>query len=201
MDEHYHSTFGAITESKHVFIGSGYKTMQADHLKIFELGFGTGLNALLTLHESLNDKKNIKYVGVEKYPLDKDILIKLNYSQLLPETKASCFDLLHECEWEIPCRITDNFILLKLQKDIRDLSIDMVFDLVYYDAFAPGKQPDMWSYDLLSSVSSLIRPGGVLVTYSAMGQLKRDLRKLGFKVENPAGPPGKRQITRAVKRS
>jgi len=175
--------------------------MQADHLKIFELGFGTGLNALLTLHESLNDKKNIKYVGVEKYPLDKDILIKLNYSQLLPETKASCFDLLHECEWEIPCRITDNFILLKLQKDIRDLSIDMVFDLVYYDAFAPGKQPDMWSYDLLSSVSSLIRPGGVLVTYSAMGQLKRDLRKLGFKVENPAGPPGKRQITRAVKRS
>ena len=199
LDEHYHSTFGAVRESKHVFIEAGYKSVACNPVKIFELGFGTGLNALLTLLESINDKRLVDYVSVEKYPLPESVYKKLNYSTLFPGNEGSYFDLLHECRWGIPCSISNNFSLLKIEHDLREADIEMIFDIVYYDAFAPDKQPEMWSYDVLSKVTSLIKPEGVFVTYSAKGQLKRDLRKLGFSVKNPEGPPGKRHITRAVK--
>ncbi|MEA1885972.1 MAG: tRNA (5-methylaminomethyl-2-thiouridine)(34)-methyltransferase MnmD [Bacteroidota bacterium] len=201
LDEYYHSTFGAVSESKHVFIESGYKSISCKTVKIFEMGFGTGLNALLTLLESLNDKREVDYVSLEKYPLNEDVYKKLNYSTLLQDNESTYFNLLHECPWEISCSITDNFRLLKIEKDLREIKFDMAFDIVYYDAFAPDKQPEMWSYDILSLVSSLTKAGGIFVTYSAKGQLKRDLKKLGFLVENLEGPTGKREITRAVKKS
>ncbi|MFO7852320.1 MAG: tRNA (5-methylaminomethyl-2-thiouridine)(34)-methyltransferase MnmD [Bacteroidota bacterium] len=201
MDEHYHSTFGAVSESRHVFIENGYKSISGRHVKIFEMGFGTGLNALLTLLESLNDKRRVDYVSVEKFPLEEKVYKKLNYTTFLKDHECTYYNLLHKCPWEEYCSITDNFRVLKIEKDLREIKFDMMFDLVYYDAFAPDKQPEMWTGDVLSIVSSLTKPGGIFVTYSAKGQLKRNLKKLGFMVENAEGPTGKREITRAVKKS
>jgi tRNA U34 5-methylaminomethyl-2-thiouridine-forming methyltransferase MnmC len=201
LDEHYHSTFGAVRESNHVFIESGYKSILCDPVRIFELGFGTGLNTFLTLLESMKDKRTVYYVSIEKHPLPDDIYKKLNYSTLFRGNIGSYYESIHECRWGIACKLTDNFILTKIEKDFLEMDTDMVFDIVYFDAFAPEKQPGMWSYSVLARVAALINPGGVFVTYSAKGQLRRDLRQLGFLVENPEGPPGKRQITRAVKKS
>ncbi len=201
LDEHYHSTFGAINESMHVFINEGYRSIYTDPVSVFEMGFGTGLNALLTLYESLKDKRQVHYVSVEKYPLSENIYKKLNYENFFPEYKQEYFKLLHECNWEESCRISDNFMLLKLETDFGNMTTDRLFDIVYYDAFAPGKQAEMWSFDMLTKAGSILKPGGVFVTYSAKGQLKRDLKNLGFSVEHRMGPAGKRQITRAVKNS
>ncbi|MBS0010325.1 MAG: tRNA (5-methylaminomethyl-2-thiouridine)(34)-methyltransferase MnmD [Bacteroidales bacterium] len=201
LDEHYHSTYGAVMESRHVFIEAGYKSSDADPVRIFEMGFGTGLNALLTLHESMKDKRKVEYVSVEKYPLDKQIYDRLNYKTLFPGRPGSCFDLLHESEWGVPCRINDNFSLLKIREDFREMAADRLFDVIYYDAFSPDRQAEMWSLDIMSKVAAMTAPGGIFVTYSARGQLKRDLEKLGFMVEHPVGPRGKRQITRALKKN
>lgn len=201
LDEHYHSTFGAVRESNHVFIESGYKSTACDPVRIFELGFGTGLNTFLTLLETIKDKRMVYYVSIEKHPLPADIYKKLNYNKLFRGNKGSYYDLIHECRWGIPCKITDNFSLMKIEKDFLEMDTDMVFDIVYFDAFAPEKQPGMWSYNVLERIAALIKPDGVFVTYSAKGQLRRDLKQLGFLVENPEGPPGKRQITQAVKKS
>jgi len=200
LDEHYHSTFGAINESLHVFINEGYKSIYADPVSVFEMGFGTGLNTLLTLYESLKDKRRVDYVSVEKYPLSENIYQKLNYDTFFPEHKKGYFKLLHQCPWEEECRISDNFMLLKIGTDFLNMTADRLFDIVYYDAFAPGKQAEMWSFNTISKAASMIKPGGVFVTYSAKGQLKRDLNNLGFNVEHRMGPAGKRQITRAVKK-
>ncbi len=201
MNEHYHSTFGAVRESSHVFIESGYKSTSCNPVRILEVGFGTGLNTFLTLLESMNDKRMVFYVGVEKYPLSSSIYKKLNYSTLFPVNKGSYFDIIHESNWGITCKITDNFSLLKLKRDFTNMDTRQAFDIIYYDAFAPEKQPEMWSYDVLSLVYSITKPGGIFVTYSAKGQMRRDLKQLGFKVENPEGPPGKKHITRAAKKS
>ena len=201
LNEHYHSTFGALRESNHVFIEYGYKSTSCNPVRILEVGFGTGLNTFLTLLESLNDKRMVFYVGVEKYPLPSSIYKKLNYRTLFPVNKGSYFDIIHEGNWGITCRITDNFSLLKLKKDFINMGTRLAFDIIYFDAFAPEKQPEMWSYDVLSLVSSITKPGGIFVTYSAKGQMRRDLKQLGFKVENPEGPPGKKHITRAAKKS
>jgi tRNA U34 5-methylaminomethyl-2-thiouridine-forming methyltransferase MnmC len=199
LDEYYHSAYGAVEESKHVFINNGYKKFPGNTIRIFELGFGTGLNVLLTLLESVKDKKRIEYLSIEKYPLDKEIIDQINYGQLFTEKGELYFSLIHEAEWDKPCFINDSFSLHKITGDIRDFTTDSFFDIVYYDAFAPGKQPEMWSFDLISKVCSLLSSGGIFITYSARGQLKRDLSKLGFDVEHPDGPRGKRQITRASK--
>lgn len=199
LNEHYHSVNGAIQESMHVFIETGYRAVSHDPVKILELGFGTGLNTLLTLYESFKDERKVEYISVEKFPLPDNIRKKLNYGRFFPGHQISFFDLMHDCEWENPCMLSDNFSLLKLNKDFREIDLNTRIDLVYFDAFAPEKQPELWTFDVLSAVCSLVNKGGVFVTYSAMGQLKRDLTKLGFEVENPPGPPGKRHITRAIK--
>jgi tRNA U34 5-methylaminomethyl-2-thiouridine-forming methyltransferase MnmC len=201
LDEHYHSTFGAIKESMHVFINEGYRSVDTNPLAVFEMGFGTGLNALLTLYESMKDGRQVDYLSVEKHPLGKDIYKQLNYEDFFAENKKSYFSLLHECRWGEKCQISDNFCIRKLEADFSDMHTDRLFDIVYYDAFAPGKQAEMWSLDVLSKAASLLKPGGVFVTYSAKGQLKRDLVSLGFSVEHRPGPAGKRHISRAVKKS
>ncbi|MFP4488725.1 MAG: tRNA (5-methylaminomethyl-2-thiouridine)(34)-methyltransferase MnmD [Bacteroidales bacterium] len=199
LNEHYHSVNGAIQESKHVFIEAGYNKTALNPLKVLELGFGTGLNTLLTLKESLKDGRHVEYITAEKFPLPENILKSLNYSRFFPAGQRSFFKLIHDCEWENTCMISNNFSLLKLKKDFRDIKLNTSVDLVYFDAFAPERQPELWTFDVLSPVCSLINKGGVFVTYSARGQLKRDLTRLGFDVEHLPGPPGKRHITRAVK--
>jgi len=200
LDEHYHSTFGAISESMHVFIGAGYRSSTLNPVSVFEMGFGTGLNALLTLYESMKDRRKVDYVSVEKYPLTENVYSKLNYQAFFPDKGQDYFSLLHECRWEEACRISDNFNLLKIRADFSEILTGRVFDIVYYDAFSPGKQAELWSFDILSKAASLLKPGGIFLTYSAKGQLKRDLEKLGFTVEHRPGPAGKRHISRAVKK-
>ncbi len=199
LEEHYHSVYGAINESEHIFIRGGLLNSTAEPLRIFEVGFGTGLNALLTLLHTEGTGRKIHYATIEKYPLGNDITSVLNYPDLSGDEGRRYFDAIHGAEWDKECSITNDFTLLKIRADLTDFIIEGPFDLIYFDAFGPGKQPCMWTpriFDLISAVSTR---GALFVTYSARGEVKRNLRRTGFSVELLPGPPGKRQFIRAVK--
>jgi len=200
MEEHYHSHFGAMTESEHIFINAGLRYCKGDKLRILEVGFGTGLNALLTAIEAGEDHKVIYYYSVEKYPLTPEVIASLNYGTLNGKSAAALFQSIHSATWNKPVTVTDFFTLEKVKGDMTTDDLPGVFDLVYYDAFGPDKQPEMWSDDIFYRIALAAHPGTVLVTYSAKGKLKRTLQANGFDVEHLPGPPGKRCITRAIKR-
>lgn len=200
LDEHYHSVHGAIQESEHVFINAGLRSCAGDSLKILEIGFGTGLNALLTALETEKSRRKIMYTSIEKYPLDIDMLNSLNYGKILGEESRRLFMDIHAAPWGDRIRITDHFTLEKTEGDLTEMEIPDSYDLVYFDAFGPGKQPEMWTRDVFSKISAATLPGAVFVTYSAKGDVKRNLRATGFEVRLLPGPPGKRQIIRAVKK-
>lgn len=201
MDEHYHSTHGAIQESRHVFIDAGLKSSEADTLTIFEVGFGTGLNALLTLHENQSLKKHIHYYSIEKYPLVKEEYSVLNYPLVLSKAFQHSFDQMHESPWNEPVQLHSNFTLTKIQADIKDLNFDNYphFDLIYFDAFAPNKQKGIWTQTTFNHLYQHANARAILVTYCAQGQVRRDLQEAGFTVERIPGPPGKREMLRARK--
>jgi len=203
LDETYHSMHGAIQESKHVFIDAGLNYWLGKHpnlpgVKILEFGFGTGLNALLT---SFNIDVSIKvdYHTLEKFPLTKEITQSLNYGEIL--NKSEVYAKMHNANWNESQSILPNFSIKKLETDFKDYISDETFDIIYFDAFAPSKQPELWTKSIFEHCYQFLNKGGVLVTYSAKGQLKRDLKSIGFEVEPLPGPPGKFEITRAVKRS
>ncbi|MDZ7740740.1 MAG: tRNA (5-methylaminomethyl-2-thiouridine)(34)-methyltransferase MnmD [Bacteroidota bacterium] len=201
MDEYYHSSHGAITESRHIFINAGLKQVHKDHVDIFEVGFGTGLNALLSFQYALEHGISINYQGIEKYPLPPGITDLLNYAEMLDFSGARIgFKKLHRSEWDREHRLHPLFHFTKIHAD----ALEHIYprnraDLIYFDAFAPDKQSEMWTREIFQKMFLLLRQGGSLLTYSAKGQLKRDLRTCGFRVESLAGPPGKREISRAVK--
>ena len=202
LNETYHSVHGAIQESVHVFIQSGlqYVLERSSSLpiSIFEVGFGTGLNALLTLQHLKGHAKAVNYTAIEHSPLGEEIWSKLNYASLL-NLEAEYNDL-HHSAWGRPRSLTANFNLLKLNTTLQQVALsNESVDLVYYDAFAPSKQPELWSLDVLTKIFEALKPGGVVVTYCAKGQLKRDLHGLGLVVETLAGPPGKKEMVRAHK--
>lgn len=199
LDEHYHSVHGAIQESELVYIKNGYRYCLSDPVKIFEVGFGTGLNALLTVLESNNDGRKVRYTSVEKYPLPEKIIKALNYGKLTGSYGNNVFRAIHEAKWDIPAVINENFILTKVRGDIINDPVDGNFDVVYFDAFGPEKQPDIWSRPVFEKINRIIDRSGILVTYSARGEVKRTLRELGFKVSVLPGPPGKRHVIRAIK--
>jgi tRNA U34 5-methylaminomethyl-2-thiouridine-forming methyltransferase MnmC len=199
LNEHYHSHFGAITESKHIFIDAGLASLSGDTVSILEVGFGTGLNALLTAIHAGEYKTRISYTTLEKYPLDPSIVRQLNYGLLAGRKGQQLFDAIHDAPWGTLVNITEWFSLNKTITDLTTEDPRGLFDLIYYDAFGPDKQPDMWTIEVMRKIAAVSRPGTVLVTYSAKGKLKRILRELGFKVTLLPGPPGKRVITRAVK--
>jgi len=208
MNEHYHSSHGAIAESKHIFVDAGFKAMRgkACSLTILEMGFGTGLNALMTFLEarkSGQEKGKIHYVAAEAFPVEKELWTQLDYPVRFSDGDAGdIFVKMHECPWDLPFFISDDFVLNKLKADFSDLEFkDGSFDLVYFDAFAPDLQPELWSEEIFKRVFNAMRPGGVLVTYSAKGSVKRALQMAGFVVEGLPGPKGKREITRAVRPS
>jgi tRNA U34 5-methylaminomethyl-2-thiouridine-forming methyltransferase MnmC len=201
MDEHYHSVHGAIQESKHVFIESGLKQTSKEELTIFEVGLGTGLNALLTLMEADKSQQKIHYIGVEKYPLQKEEYTTLNYSA---QTGFQCnptFMAFHEAAWGEKVKFTANFWLTKIKADLATLSFDTLplFDLVYFDAFAPNKQQGLWEQSIFEKIYLHCNAGALLVTYCAKGSVRRDLEGVGFRVERIPGPPGKREMIRAIK--
>ena len=199
LDEHYHSVHGAFQESEFIFMKNGYDTCNNDPVNILEIGFGTGLNALLTAYRSLAGKRKVFYTTLDKYPLDKEITEKLNHHIFAGPSGKELFDKIHEAEWGKMICISPAFSLLKIRCDLTKDAIGGSYDLVYFDAFGPDKQPEMWSGNILKKISDVIKPNGIFVTYSCKGEVKRNLREYGFKVTLVQGPPGKRHITRAIK--
>lgn len=199
LDEHYHSVFGAIQESEHIFIKNGLRQCSARPVRIFEAGFGTGLNAALTGIEAEKEGIIVNYTSIEKYPLDKATVSELNYGNLTGNRGEKLFDLIHSAPWGTMVKISDKFFLNKIHGDLITYPLEGSYDLIYFDAFGPLKQPEMWSEAVFSRISSVTEKDGILMTYSSRGEVKRTLRACGFRVTLIEGPPGKRQIIRAVK--
>ena len=199
MDEHYHSIHGALMESEFIYINSGLNFCTANPVRIFETGFGTGLNALLTAERCEVDGRDVMYTTIEKYPLPEKITDSLNYKDFVSQKGKKLFDQIHSCKWGIPQKITNHFTLNKLHDDMVTAEITGNFDLIYYDAFGPDKQPEMWTTKIFQKICRITATKGILVTYSVKGEFKRGLKANGFQVSLLPGPPGKRHILRAVK--
>ena len=209
LDEHYHSIHGAIQESKHVFIETGFRhflSQTNSAINILEIGFGTGLNALLTYMEAERLDKKINYTSLEAYPLDMKLITELNYITLLADTSSSDnqdlkskFELLHSSDWEKENFLSETFSLRKIKNTLQEIRFDNTFDLIYFDAFGPRVQPEMWTEELFKKIFTATNPNGSLVTYCAKGEVKRTLKKVGFIVETLPGPPGKREMVRGRK--
>jgi len=197
--DHYHSVHGAIQESQFIYTGCGLDYFNRDSLAIFEAGLGTGLNALLSCIRSSDTGMKLTYTAMEKYPLGIEITNKLNYAEILKGDAGKIFDAIHSCPWETPSAITEQFTLLKIRGDLVTDTLTGLYDLIYFDAFGPDKQPEMWTDKVFRKISGITESGSVLVTYSVKGDVKRILRSYGFKVSLLPGPPGKRQILRAIK--
>ncbi len=202
LDEHYHSIHGALQESRHVFIQAGLhlKIKSNTPISILEIGLGTSLNALLTALEAGYSKQSIFYTGIEKFPLNVSFYNHLNYAAIIDDVHAAAiFKSLFDASWEAEVQITDYFSLLKLKMDIASISYADKFDLIYFDAFAPSAQPELWTEDIFRLMYLALKPGGVLVTYCAKGIVKRTMKSVGFTIESLPGPKGKREMTRAIK--
>ncbi len=204
LDEHYHSTHGALQEAKHVFIKMGLDLVSAKstNINLLEIGLGTGLNALLTYQYALDHQISIKYTGVEKYPLNKEELTAVDYLKLIGDSRLDHFYtkmFAKNIEEIIP--IDDLFTLEKQIKDFREIDDFGKYDLIYFDAFGPRVQPHLWEKGMFDLMYRLCRPNGVLVTYCAKGQVRRDMQVAGFEVERLEGPPGKREMLRASKKA
>ncbi len=202
LHETYHSIHGALQESKHVFIHRGLdfvsKSLGKSTINILEVGFGTGLNTLLTLQQSRTDSLTIQYTTLETFPVEEEIWSQLNYVESA-EAKEQ-FEKLHRAIWNEAENIYSDFILKKLHTTLQRVELESNrYDLIYFDAFAPNKQPEMWELPMLQKIVDAMKPGGLFVTYCAKGQLKRDLKSAGLIVETLQGPPGKREMVRAVK--
>lgn len=196
LNETYHSIHGSIAESMHVFIKNGLHYHPKQNVNILEIGFGTGLNTLLTLTHS--KKKKIQYTTLEPYPISEKIYNNLNYSKLI-NSDENTFLTLHNSDWGKNVKITKKFTLYKSKRRIQDLYSEKKYDIIYFDAFAPEKQEEMWKKELFEKCYKILNEGGYLVTYCAKGIVKRTLKSVGFKVERLEGPPGKREMIRANK--
>jgi tRNA U34 5-methylaminomethyl-2-thiouridine-forming methyltransferase MnmC len=202
LDETYHSRHGALQESLHVFIKHGLHFFEEKNhpakISILEVGFGTGLNALLTAQDIIGKPFQVDYTSLEAFPVEEEIWSRLNYAET-GDTKI-LFKKLHQASWSKAEAIQSNFILTKLHTTLQQVDLSASsFDVIFYDAFAPNKQPEMWELPMLQKVVERLPSHGVFVTYCAKGQLKRDLKSLGLNVETLAGPPGKKEMVRATR--
>ncbi len=202
MDETYHSTKGAITESKYVFIEKGLHAFKdKEKLNVLEVGFGTGLNAFLTYLDTNGSGQKVYFQTMEPFPLEADIYEKLNYSKELgAEEHQEVFVKMHESVWHEEVFFSDHFSMSKVRAPLEKFVVTpQYFDVVYYDAFAPAKQEEVWSRRNLKKCYAALKKGGLLVTYCSQGQFRRDLEKVKFQVEKIPGPPGKREMVVARK--
>jgi len=204
MEVTYHSIHGAIQESKHVFIQAGlvdsevFEYIGVNHL--LEIGFGTGLNALLTLMEADKHKNRIYYTAIEPLPLNENEIKQLNYCQQLDQPDyQKHFERMHDTAWEEMYEVTNYFRLTKTKNNLFNLPAEETFFLIYFDAFAPNAQPELWTKEVFSKLYSILIPGGILVTYCSKGEVRRTMQAAGFKIEKLPGPPGKREMLRATK--
>lgn len=201
----YHSVHGAFQESMHVFIRSGLdffcQLNNAKHVRIFEVGLGTGLNVLLTLDYALRNSLCVDYMAIEAFPLEVQEYSQLNYAannQLLPLAVSRFLDI-HRVAWGERSELIPHFYLTKLEASLVDFVFSHRYDLIYFDAFAPDDQPELWTKSIFEKIYNAVDPGGVLVTYCSKGVVRRTLVEVGFNVEKLPGPPGKREMIRCLK--
>jgi len=214
VGECYHSMHGAYTESMHIFINAGFryileiqsnlrsnlKTETIPQVRILEVGLGTGLNALLTILETEKENTPVSYLALEPFPIHSDIIQQLNYSAYISGNSTQFFEAIHSCDWNQIHQLFPNFSFRKMLTGFLEAKlISGSFDLIYFDAFSPEAQPDLWEPEVFVKCFELLDKDGILVTYCAKGRVKRALKAAGFTVENLPGPPRKREITRAHK--
>ena len=203
-DENFHATHGAIQESEHIFIQNGLmkKANEQSSISIFEMGFGTGLNALLSLLFAIKRSIQVDYLSIEAYPVEKELVEKLNFSEKLnlSDENDSLFKKLHAMDWNQRLEIQSNFKFEKKKIKLEELAFSKEsFDLVYFDAFNPDLQPELWTEEIFRKIYLAMKPKGILMTYSAKGKVKRALKAAGFSLNALPGPIGKREITQAIK--
>lgn len=201
MDEQYHSVNGARTESEYVFLEKGYLHHSTETPTIFEVGFGTGLNALLTAELAEKQKRPTTFISIEKYPINENEINELDYGALISEAAKGLFEAIHKANWGEKVKISEYFELLKIEADLTTYSFNSTakFDIIYFDAFGPDKQPVMWEPEIFRKIYAASAENSVFVTYSAKGEIRRQLRDCGYVMERLPGPPGKRQMLRGTK--
>ncbi len=197
LNEHYHSTHGAIQEAIHVYINTGLKFSDKNPIRILEIGFGTGLNTYLSLIEAENTKRQIDYHSLERYPVEEEQVKELNYAEQIEFEKKDLFKQLHQAEWNQTLAISSYFNLNKISGDLKSIDFTDEYDLIFFDAFAPDVQADLWTEEIFKKLYACTSPNAILVTYCSKGIVKRALRASGFEVKRLAGPPGKHHILRA----
>lgn len=200
-DENYHSVHGAIQEAYHVFIKNGLDLFaDGKEVHILEMGFGTGLNCMISFLESRRRGLTLDYVGLEAYPLDLETIMKLNHlEQLKAEESADFYQKMLEAAWDCRSEIVDNFFLSKRILMFENFEEEQNFDLIYYDAFGARVQPELWNETMFKKMYAALKDNGILVTYAAKGSVRRAMQAVGFQVERLPGPPGKREMLRGRK--
>ena len=200
LDKTYHSIHGAYQESQRVYIEVGlleaFKKFPNEELHVFEMGFGTGLNALLTAREAHIHKRRVIYTAIDAYPMSIEDAQQLNFDDLLATNYLA---KLHESSWNEPVEITPYFTLTKVENQVQNWQTNERFHLIYYDAFAPTAQPELWEPEIFAQMAHLLLPGGILTTYCSRSYVQRNMRAAGLVVEKHSGPLHKRDILRAVK--
>lgn len=200
FNEHYHSHHGAVQESKHVFMKMGWEKVipAKSHVDILEIGFGTGLNAWLVYDEVKTNSASpvVHYTSLELYPVSSEDAAKLNYVE---DSRRGEFMSLHLSEWDKTVQVNQRFTLEKRNTSLQDFVAVRKYDLIFFDAFAPRVQPEMWTREIFDKMFSLMKPGGILVTYCSKGEVRRNMIAAGFEVEKVPGPPGKREMLRCSK--
>jgi tRNA U34 5-methylaminomethyl-2-thiouridine-forming methyltransferase MnmC len=201
FDAWYHSIHGAIAESEVVFINANLlhpsRIQTRKPIRIFEMGFGTGLNALMTYIACLQNYISVEYHTVEAYPISIDTALTLNYDSILGH--KAFFECIHQADWDMDVVINDHFTIHKYKGLVEEISMPESMDAVYYDAFAPSCQESLWKVPILSKMYSCLSQGGILTSYCSQGEFRRQLQACGFNVERIPGPPHKREMIRATK--
>lgn len=199
LNEHYHSTNGAIQEAEHIFIQAGLLQALKHEVCVLEIGFGTGLNTLLTALKSKEKGIVVHYCTIEAFPIAHEIVVQLNFTKCSDD--SALFNKLHEAIWNHEVEISPNFYLTKIKADLTvyHFNFQSYFDVIYFDAFSPNTQAEMWTQEIFDQMYMLCKKGAYLITYCAKGEVRRRMQRAGFEVERLAGPPGKREMLRAKK--
>ncbi|HPE99749.1 MAG TPA: tRNA (5-methylaminomethyl-2-thiouridine)(34)-methyltransferase MnmD [Bacteroidales bacterium] len=203
LNEHYHSIHGAVAESRHVFIEAGLKPkiIENKKLNVLEVGLGTGLNAALALVAAEENQIQLNYFAVEPYPISTEDMMQLNYSKVSESTRMNeVIPAIHAASRDNEVHIGPYFIFHYFEKRIQEIEFENnFFDLIFFDAFSPGVQPEMWTMDVFQKIAAAMKPGAVLVTYVAKGEVRRTMKACGLSIEKLPGFGGKREMTRATK--
>lgn len=199
LDEHYHSTNGAIQEAELVYIQNALNHTNKKDITLFEVGFGTGLNAFLTAISAVEQKRKIHYITIEKFPIQKELISELNYTSFFKDEFKSFFSSIHSSNWGKEEIINEYFSILKIEADLLDFPQIPYFDVVYFDAFAPNKQNELWNSQIFEFLYQNMNANGIITTYCAKGEVRRMMQQAGFTMERIPGPPGKREMLRGNK--